>query len=148
MKQLILLLIIFLNYNTAFSQKSPYEKLNSEIQPQDLKNDIDYWFDWIHTTHPDLSYSVKDIDKFYKSVTQIKDSITSPLTVLEFWRKISTLNNQLSDGHLIVGHINAPIIKDYISKGGTLFPFEVLFNKEELIIYSNLGGKDSEYKGY
>ncbi len=148
MKQLLLLLVFFFTYATAFGQKSPYEKLNSEIQPQDLKSDIDIWLDWIHSTHPDLSYTVKDIDKFYKSVSQIKDSINSPLTVLEFWKRISPLNNQLSDGHLIVGHINAPIVKDYISKGGTFFPFEVLFNKDKLLIYSNLDGKDSEYKGH
>jgi C-terminal processing protease CtpA/Prc len=148
MKQVLFLLIIFLTYDTTFAQKSPYEKLNSEIQPQDLKSDIDSWLDWLHSTHPDLSYTIKDIDKFYKSVSQIKDSINSPLTVLEFWKRISLLNNQLSDGHLIVGHINAPIVKDYVSKGGTFFPFEVLVNKEELLIYSNLDGKDSEYKGY
>ncbi len=148
MKQVILMLIIFFTYDTTFAQKSPYEKLNSEIQPQDLKSDIDSWLDWIHSTHPDLSYTIKDIDKFYKSVSQIKDSILSPLTVLEFWKRISLLNNQLSDGHLIVGHINAPIVKDYVSRGGTFFPFEVLFNKEELFISSNLGGKDCEYKGH
>ena len=148
MKQIILLLIIFVTNNTTFAQKSPYEKLKSEIQPQDLKSDIDTWLDWIHLTHPDLSYTIKDIDKFYKSVSNIKDSINSPLTVLEFWKRISPLNNQLSDGHLIVGHINAPILTDYVSKGGKLFPFDVLFNKDELLIHSSLDGKDSEYKGY
>lgn len=148
MKQVLLLLVFFFTYTSAFGQKSPYEKLSSEIQPQDLKNDIDIWLDWIHSTHPDLSYTIKDIDKFYKSVSQIKDSINSPLTVLEFWKRISPLNSQLSDGHLIIGHINASIVNDYVSKGGTLFPFDVLFKKNELLIYSNLGGKESEYKGY
>ena len=148
MKQIIIFLIFFFTYYTSLAQKSPYEKLNSEIQPQDLKSDIDYWINWIHSTHPDLSYTIKDIDNFYSSVAQIKDSINSPLTVLDFWKRISVLNNQLSDGHLIVGHINASIVEDYVSKGGTFFPFEVLFNKDQLIIHSMLGGKDSEYKGY
>lgn len=132
----------------SVAQDTTNKKLMTVHSADDLKTDISSWFDWLHSTHPDLSYTVKDIDKFYKSVSQIKDSINSPLTVLEFWKRISPLNNQLSDGHLIVGHINVPIVKDYISKGGTLFPFEVLFNKNELLIYSNLGGKDSEYKGY
>lgn len=143
MNRFALLLIILLFYNAAFAQISPYDNLKNVIQPQSLKSDIDSWLDWVHSTHPDLSYTVKDIDKFYKSVSQIKDSINSPLTVLEFWKRISPLNNQLSDGHLIVGNINATIVSDYAKKGGTFFPFEVIFNKEELYIFSRLGGKDS-----
>lgn len=148
MNRFALLLITILFYNAAFAQLSPYDNLKNVIQPQSLKSDIDSWLDWVHSTHPDLSYTVKDIDKFYKSVSQIKDSINSPLTVLEFWKRISLLNNQLSDGHLIVGHINATIVSDYAKTGGTFFPFEVIFDKDELYIFSKLGGVDCEYNGH
>lgn len=149
MRQIVLLplLISFLTV-CSFAQKSPYENLSKEIQAQDLKKDIDTWVNWLHNTHPDLSYTVKDIDKFYRDVTQIKDNINSPLTVLEYWKRISILNNQLSDGHLIVGHINAGVVRDYISKGGTFFPFEVLFNKQELLISTKINGDTSEFNGY
>jgi C-terminal processing protease CtpA/Prc len=125
-----------------------FDRLNSVIQPENAKKDIDVWFDWLHTMHPDVSYTVKDIDKFYAAVAQIKNGIDAPLTVLEFWRRISVLNSQLSDGHLVVGNPGADYLNDYVAKGGTLFPFEVVFNDAELVITQELGGKPSELNGY
>jgi C-terminal processing protease CtpA/Prc len=148
MKYLFCTLFLLYLATYSFAQNSPYENLSKDIQAQDLKKDIDTWFDWLHATHPDLSYTVKSIDKFYKDITQIKDSINTPLTVLEFWKRISPLNNHLSDGHLIVGHINAGVVRDFISKGGTFFPFEVVFNKNELLIATKINGESSEFYGY
>lgn len=148
MRSTVLFLFILLVSSSLTAQKTPFENLQSEIQPEELKKDIDAWFDWIHATHPDLSYTVKDMDVFYKSIAQIKDSITSPLKVLEFWKRISPLNSQLSDGHTFVGYINSGIVEDYVSKGGVLFPFEVLFNKNSLVIQSFIDGKPTDYKGY
>ena len=59
MKQVLLLLVFFFTYTSAFGQKSPYEKLSSEIQPQDLKNDIDDLDDYC-------------LEKFESLVKQIK----------------------------------------------------------------------------
>jgi hypothetical protein len=148
MKSTFLLITTLLMCAVTLAQKSPYEILKTEVQPQDLKKDIDTWFDWLHATHPDLSYTVKDIDRLYSSVTQIKDSITTPITVLDFWRLISPLNSQLSDGHAIIGYVSRAIVEDYVSKGGQFFPFEVVFDKNQLLIKSLLGGKESNYNGY
>lgn len=95
-----------------------------------------------------MSYTVKDIDKFYGDISQIKDGINSPLTVLEFWKRISPLNSQMSDGHLIVGHINAGVVKDFVSKGGTFFPFEVVFNSNELLISTKINGDTTKLNSY
>ena len=149
MKFKLLFSVIFICISIfSVAQDTTNKKLMTVHSADDLKMDISSWLDWLHSTHPDLSYTVKDIDMFYKSVSQIKDSINSPLTILEFWKRISPLNSQLSDGHLIVGHINAPIVTDYVKKGGTFFPFEIIFNKDELFISSKLGGQDSEYKDF
>lgn len=128
--------------------KAVFEMTDSLIQPADAKKDIDVWFDWIHATHPDLSYTINDIEKFYTHVAQIKDSINSPVTVLQFWKRFSVLNSQLSDGHLKIGDPGPDYLKEYISKGGTLFPFEVIFNDSKLVITDLLGGKVSDLKGY
>ncbi|RIW13370.1 hypothetical protein D0X99_16480 [Algoriphagus lacus] len=149
MKKSILIVSLFLSIlSDSLAQTSPFEKLGKEIQAEQLKNDVDVWMDWLHATHPDLSYTVKDIDHFYEEVERIKSGITAPMTVLEFWREISSLNSQLSDGHLIVGHITGGVVKDYLSKGGVFFPFEVVFDKGDLVIESKLAGEPTEFAGY
>ncbi|MDF0715625.1 S41 family peptidase [Muricauda sp. 334s03] len=148
MKSTILLLLMVLTFPPLTAQKSPYEHLKTQLPPEDLKSDIDTWFDWLHATHPDLSYTVKDIDRLYQSVAQIRDSIIHPMEILEFWKRISPLNSQLSDGHTFVGYINSTIVEDYILNGGNLFPFEVIFNKDDLVIHSLIDGKPSEYMGH
>lgn len=144
----VLFLFILVAIQPLCAQKAPYQNLKTTLQPEDLKEDIDLWFDWIHATHPDISYTVKDIDGFYSNIIQIKDSITTPIQVLDFWKRISPLNSQLSDGHTFVGYINSAIVEDYVAKGGVLFPFEVVFNKNKVVIQSQLGGEPSGYEGY
>lgn len=148
MKRTLSVLLFCLCYFYATAQKSPYESLQAIVQPQDLKKDIDTWMDWLHATHPNIAYTVKDVDRFYKSVAQIRDGINSPISSLEFWKRLSVMNSQLSDGHTLVAGINTDVVTDYIAKGGTLFPFEVVFDQDALLIKSNLGGTITDYKGY
>ncbi len=136
------------NPQSVTSDQTIFERMNSIVQPADAKKDIDVWFDWIHATHPDLAYTVKDIEEFYTSVAQIKDSIILPITGLEFWKRFSILNSQLSDGHIKIGAPGSDYLKEYNAKGGTLFPFEVIFNDSKLLITDSLGGKTSELKGF
>jgi len=114
-------------------------KYDSMISAKHLKHDLNDWFDWIHKTHPDLSYTIKDIDAFYKSFDSIKEDIREPMTGLEFSRKISTLNHTLSDGHMLVGGLSIDNLRDFLANDGLLFPFEVVFDKDNLLIKSDLG---------
>ncbi|UOB17463.1 S41 family peptidase [Abyssalbus ytuae] len=137
MKKIFTVLVLLLTLK-LFSQDL-IKKYDSLVSAEELKADLAEWFDWIHATHPDLTYTIKDIDSFYKNFDSLKNSINSPLTRLEFWCRLSKFNHQLSDGHFIAGSFNASYLKDFIKNNGLLFPFEVVFNEDKLLIKSDLG---------
>jgi hypothetical protein len=147
MKKAVLLAALIWFTNLLVAQEGSYHNLKREVQPDLLKDDINKWLDWVHEMHPDLSYTVKDIDKFYWTVSHLKDSISVPMTVLDFWKHISPLNNQLSDGHMIIGLVNQGIVTDYLTNQKRFFPFEVVIQKNELLISSVLGGGETDLIG-
>jgi len=118
------------------------------LQPQAAKSDIDQWLGFIKETHPDLAYTTKDVTSFYKQVNQFKDSINEPISVRDFWFEMMTFNSVISDGHVsLTPSKKREITQDYLRKGGTLFPFEVVFDNNELIIKEKLNGKPSSLAG-
>lgn len=134
----ILIFVVAITSLSLNAQESEI-KYDSIIAIKDLKKDLDDWFSWIHETHPDLSHRIKNIDAFYKNYDSIKDNIKESMTALEFSRKISTLNKTLSDGHMAIGTSSVEYFYDFLDNGGVLFPFEVVFHKNNLLIKSDLG---------
>lgn len=134
-------ILVFLIVITSFNLKAQEHKIkyDSIIAIKDLKKDLDEWFSWVHKTHPDLSHRIKDMDAFYKSYDSIKDDIKEPMSVLDFSRKISVLNQIFSDGHMAIGASSVEYFYDFLENGGVLFPFEVVFHKNNLLIKSDLG---------
>lgn len=57
------------------------EYLNSMIQPNEIQEDITLWMDWLEKTHPDLSYTVNDVELFYKNVESIKNQSNKPISI-------------------------------------------------------------------
>lgn len=121
---------------------------NSMLQPEQVAEDLDQWIAFLDKTHPQLSYTVNDVDAFYADVEALKKSITKPISVLEFWKKVTAFNSTLNDGHVV---INFPRMKslsnEFIRNGGGLFPFEVVFDGDKMIIKSETNGKSSAYRG-
>lgn len=137
MKKILTFIVVITSLNlNAQESKVKYDSI---IAIKDLKKDLDDWFSWVHKTHPDLSHRIKDIDAFYRSYDSIKDNIKAPMTALEFSRKISTLNQTLSDGHMAIGASSVEYFYNFLENGGVLFPFEVVFYKNNLLIKSDLG---------
>lgn len=124
------------------------EYLNTILQPAQVSEDLDQWLELLAKTHPELSYTVANVEAFYADVEKLKASVTQPISVRELWRKVSTFNSVLNDGHTL---INLPKLKtltnQYIKKGGGIFPFDVVFQNNKLIIKSEINGKPSLFRG-
>lgn len=125
------------------------KNLDRLIQPEAMREDIDQWLKFLDATHPQLSYTVEDTEAFYRDVDALQAGIGEPLTVREFWVRLSAFNKRLSDGHMGIAFGGwEPVITGHLDSGGTLFPFEVAFDKEALLVKNSLGGNSSEYRGY
>lgn len=124
-------------------------KFQSILTPEQAKQDIEQWVTFLEKTHPDLSYTIEDVNGFYQKVDALKNSITKPITVNEFWLKMMTFNSEMRDGHLSITPQNLhDIARDYISSGNRLMPFNVIFKDDKLLIMSQLNGEASNLVGY
>ncbi|WP_100644124.1 S41 family peptidase [Alteromonas facilis] len=147
MRYFIFIFILFINsFNSIAKAETDLNKL---LQPQEVKQDMDQWIEFIDKTHPQLSYTVENVDAFYSDIETFKESINKPITVLDFWRKVTVFNKTLSDGHTV---INLPKLKtlanQHIKNGGGLFPYRVVFNNNKLVIKSTIDNKPTELRGY
>lgn len=145
-KKIITLLAI--SMLTLGAEATTLEHYQAMLQPSEAKQDIEQWLTFIDKTHPDLSYTVKDINGFYQQVNDFKNSITKPLSVRDFWLKMMTFNSLMSDGHAsITPTARNMLVKDYLNSGGTLFPFNVKFDNERLVIKNKLNGSTTSLAG-
>ncbi len=145
-KRIITLLAISLL--TLSVKATTLEHYLAMLQPSQAKQDIEQWLTFIDKTHPDLSYTVKDINGFYQQVNAFKKSIIKPISVREFWLKMMTFNSLMSDGHAsITPTARNRLVKSYLNSGGTLFPFTVKFDNEKLIIKDKLNGSATKLAG-
>lgn len=123
--------------------------LYSQLSPAQAKADLEQWLTFLENTHPQLSYTVENVEHFYNKVEEIKDNINHPITVREFWKRATVLNSMLNDGHTV---IKLPKMKSltnrYIQDGGSIFPFEIVFDDDDLIIKSGINGKATPYRGH
>jgi C-terminal processing protease CtpA/Prc len=118
------------------------------LQPQEAKNDIDQWLAFIEKIHPDLAYTIKDVALFYKEINQFKNSINKPISVRNFWLEMMKFNSMTSDGHFsLTPNKKEQLIQDYMLNGGTLFPFKVIFDNDQLIIKEQLNGEPAKLVG-
>jgi len=144
-----LLLILSIGLLSCQLQATSLAKLNEIIQPKQMREDLTKWLDFLDKTHPDLSYTVADTELFYDSIRKIKKSLNQPMTVRQFWREISILNSQLSDGHTGIAIDNRrQLTQQHIDSGGGVFPFSLVFDNNKLVITSLIDNQPSKLKGY
>ncbi|WP_286264891.1 S41 family peptidase [Thalassotalea atypica] len=145
-KYIILILLVCLSLFQKSANAQEY--LNTLLQPEQVSEDLEQWLTFLNKTHPQLSYTVDNVDAFHADVEKLKASITQPISILELWRHVSVFNSVLSDGHTV---INLPKIKtlanQHVKNGGGLFPFEVVFRNDKLIIKSQINGEATAYRG-
>ncbi len=145
-KKLFVVLVLSLLAITV--QATTLSHYQSMLQPEQAKKDIEQWLEFVDKTHPDLGYTVKDIDGLYAQIDEFKNSISQPISVRDFWLKMMTFNSVMSDGHSSLTPTNRnALVDDYLKNGGTLFPFKVVFDDEKLIIKEKLNGEPSNLAG-
>lgn len=146
LKNLVIILLVALT--SINLSATTLEHYNSMLQPEEAKSDITEWLTFVEKTHPDLAYTTKDIALFHKKINQFKNSINEPISVRDFWLGMMQFNSIISDGHVSLTPYNKEeLIKDYLHNGGTLFPFEVIFDNDQLIIKAQLNGEPSKLAG-
>ena len=145
-KNIVLILIVCLSFFNKTSQAE--DSLNIMLQPEQISEDLDQWLAFIENTHPQLSYTVNNVDAFYADIEQLRKSIIEPISAQEFWKKVTVFNSVLNDGHTV---INFPKLKTlankHVKNGGGLFPFKVVFDQDKLVIKSKLDKEATEYRG-
>jgi hypothetical protein len=145
-KKLIIILLVGLTSSNLFATTLAH--YNSMLQPIEAKNDITQWLEFIEKIHPNLAYTTKDVELFYKQINQFKNSINEPISVRDFWLTMMKFNSVISDGHVSLTPDKRKLLTtDYLENGGTLFPFKVIFDNDQLIIKEKLNGKQSEFAG-
>jgi hypothetical protein len=146
LKKLTTLLFVGLTSSSVLA--TTLSHYNAMLQPAEAKSDVVQWLAFVEKTHPDLAYTVKDVPLLYKKVNQFKNSINEPISVRNFWLEMMQFNSAISDGHVsLTPSKKRDLIKDYLQNGGTLFPFEVIFNNDQLIIKQKINGEPSKLAG-
>ena len=146
LKNILIIILVGLISANVFATK--LEHYNTMLLPEEAKNDITQWLTFVEKTHPDLGYTIKDVALFYKKINQLKDSINKPISVRNFWLEMMQFNSVMSDGHTSLTPLDRKeLIKSYLQNGGTLFPFEVIIDNNQLVIRQKLNGEPSELDG-
>nr|WP_276568207.1 S41 family peptidase [Xanthomonas sp. CFBP 8151] len=102
----------------------------------------------MQVTHPQLDYTLDPaaLDQAFAALISAADT---PLSQDAAWRRAATLNPLLSDGHLsILAAQWRTGARDYLQKGGRLFPYEVgVTAGGAVVIVSALGGAPTPLAG-
>ncbi len=145
----LVLAALIIGVTTLTSLASSYEKLDSMLTPEQAKSDIKQWTDFIEKTHPDLAYTTEDTKGLSDNITKFSNSISQPISVRDFWLEMMLFNRQISDGHVSLTPPKVfDMAEEYLLAGGVMFPFEVVFDDEQLIIKEQLDGKPAKLAGY
>ncbi|WP_046004080.1 S41 family peptidase [Pseudoalteromonas rubra] len=114
---------------------------------EQIQADFEQWTHWVHTTHPDLTHSIDDIDAFYARIDTLRDTLNNPMTGEQVWREFASLNAMMADGHLSIDDGSNAQWRQWVAQGARLFPFEVALDEQGLRVVSELGGVPSVHDG-
>lgn len=146
-KYIVLIIIVCFGFFNKTSQAE--DALNIMLQPEQISEDLDQWLAFLDNTHPQLSYTVNNVDAFYADVEQLRKSIIKPISAQDFWKKVTVFNSVLSDGHTVIKFPKLKTLANqHVKNGGGLFPFQVIFDQDKLVIKSKADGEATDYRGY
>lgn len=120
----------------------------TQVAPQALRSDLAFVMDTLRAKHPDLENMV-DAEALASQVASIDRGLTRPMDRAEAWRRFSTLNPILADGHLLIGYPDwRGEAQRTLEAGQGLFPFEVTLDDEGApYIRAALGGEATPLAG-
>ncbi|MCJ7932394.1 MAG: S41 family peptidase [Chryseobacterium sp.] len=136
----IFLLVIF---SSCSSIKKHNEKSALPISPEHLKEDVDYAYTKLQQMHPQLYWYIPKQKLDYK-FDSLKQTITEPLTPLQFYFKLQPVIASIREGHLSLRIPRKKFTKKEIKKfeqtKGMFSRFEYYINGNHMYIIEN---KDS-----
>jgi len=129
-KQIVFLLLIFLlPINYLFGQKPNYQE--KTFSTNELKADVKYLKTKLETNHPGLYlYTSKSlIDKLFDS---LENSISKPLSELEFYKHITIISSIIKDGHSIL--LPSTKTTEYHNQNSKFLPYHFVILNSKLYI--------------
>jgi C-terminal processing protease CtpA/Prc len=137
MKKIIIPLLIV--FTSCTSVKKYNQHLNDLIPPEKLIHDADFAYNKIKKMHPKLYWYIRKENLDYK-FDSVKKTITTPITSLEFYKKLAPIVAAVKQGHMFT----YPPQKQYTKKESKIFTkngigplsqfdFEILDNKLYII---------------
>ncbi|PIF46370.1 peptidase S41-like protein [Chryseobacterium sp. 52] len=119
------------------------EQRASCIEPDKLKEDVDYAYSKLQKMHPQLYWYISKQDLDYK-FDSLKETINQPLTPLQFYFKLQPVIADIREGHLALRIPRKKFTKKQIKalehKKGMFSRFEYYVKNDHLFIIQN---KDS-----
>ena len=140
-KKRILLILFIIFFAQCSTLKKDNEHLQQLISAEQLKKDVDFTYKKFQKLHPKLYYYISKETLDYK-FDSLKTTINSPLTPLNFYKKISPVVASIRQGHSYVlppeKRISKKETKAYTKKGtGPFSQFDFSFLNDKLYVTKN-----------
>ncbi len=135
----LLFFLLLISFVDGFAQKNNYNP--NQLYPIDeLKTDFRYLQSSIEKHHPNLYlYTPKaTLNIFFDS---LYNSITHPLTAVEFYNIITLLNSKIKDGHTMF--LPGEEATNYLNKNAAFFPFYIFTTGDKLFVTMNCSADTS-----
>ncbi len=107
------------------------------IQPDKLKEDLDFLFKTIEEVHPNM-YAYTSKEEFELLREQLYKSITDPMNRIEFYKLTAPVVASLKSGHTFI----FPPVKEfseYVKTGGKVLLLSLNWDGEKAILVNNYG---------
>lgn len=111
-----------------------YSKL---IEPEKLKEDLDFLFKTIEQVHPNM-YAYTSKEEFEPMRHELYRQIKRPMSQLDFYKLLAPVVASLKDGHTFA----LPFVeqyKEHLARGGQPLPLAFRVDEGELVITDNYG---------
>lgn len=133
-----LFILIILQFCVVFEVSS--QNIIRKYNKKELISEIDFLIVKLESIHPDL-YFFTPKDTISKYVEKLKTSIDTPLTKLEFFKKLCPIVTLFKDGHTFL--VSPTEEWDAFNKlGGKLFPYSVSINNNKEVFVKKIYNDD------
>lgn len=147
MKKIILIALIVLCYAlgitkcfaelNAVGEKPDQPSYAKIIQPDKLKEDLDFLFKTIEEVHPNM-YAYTSKEEFIPLQNELYRQINQPMNRLEFYKLVAPVVASLKNGHTF---LKPPytFFQNYAINGGKYFPLEMQVDDDKVILIKYTG---------
>ena len=128
---------LYISYKKTVAEKKLAQAYQqTHFNPEEIKQDLDFFQDLLDRVHPDQisTFPLGDIESQMK---ELQSSTLRSLTCLQFYRQFAPVVNLLNDEHVMVFPPES-VLAGHYEAGGSFFPFDVQFIDNQLYVAQNL----------